>query len=104
MDANPRSLLRGLRNAGFSSELTYRGFHSLDVYILGFTLGELNLHFDHEEVGEQARAFLAELPADEFPYLIEHVEQHLADPDHEEEFAFGLDLILDGLERTRDQA
>jgi hypothetical protein len=35
------------------------------------------------------------------PHLAEHVEQHLkpADPDAESEFVFGLDLILDGLER-----
>ena len=37
------------------------------------------------------------------PHLAEHVEQHLKprDPDDEGEFAFGLDLILDGLERIR---
>ena len=42
-------------------------------------------------------------PAREFPYLTEHVDQHLKprQPDDEGEFAFGLDLILDGLERLR---
>jgi hypothetical protein len=36
------------------------------------------------------------------PYLVEHIEQHLKPrrTDDEGEFAFGLDLILDGLERT----
>jgi len=35
------------------------------------------------------------------PHLAEHVEQHLKprDPDAESEFVFGLDLVLEGLER-----
>ncbi len=38
------------------------------------------------------------------PYLVEHVEQHLAPPtpDDADEFEFALDPILDGLERIRD--
>jgi hypothetical protein len=38
-----------------------------------------------------------------YPYLAEHAEQHMAAPsgDGEREFAFGLDLILDGLKRRR---
>jgi hypothetical protein len=44
---------------------------------------------------------LPELPADEFPHMAEHVRQHMspAGPDDQNDFAFGLDLILDGLER-----
>jgi hypothetical protein len=35
--------------------------------------------------------------------VIEHAKEHLEDPDPDEpsEFEFGLDLILDGLERLR---
>ncbi|HYN68700.1 MAG TPA: hypothetical protein VEX41_00630 [Candidatus Eisenbacteria bacterium] len=35
------------------------------------------------------------------PYIVEHVNQHLKerDPSDEGEFAFGLDLIFDGLQR-----
>ncbi len=34
--------------------------------------------------------------------MAEHIEQHLAThPDDPDEFEFGLDLILDGLERMR---
>ena len=42
--------------------------------------------------------------ADQFPYVIEHAEQHIApsSPDGATEFEFGLDLIVDGLERLRD--
>jgi hypothetical protein len=40
----------------------------------------------------------------EFPYLEEMVGGHIAKAgfDYAAEFAFGLDLILDGLERLRD--
>ncbi len=39
-------------------------------------------------------------------FLIEHIEQHTKpdSPDARTEFEFGLDLILDGLERVRDEA
>ena len=45
-----------------------------------------------------------ELQGQEYPHLVEHIEQHLGtpDPDDEGEFEFGLGLILDGLERIRD--
>jgi hypothetical protein len=43
------------------------------------------------------------LPADAFPYLIEHIHQHLEAPsgDGARAFEFGLDLILEGLKRAR---
>ena len=48
--------------------------------------------------------FLEELPADEYPYLAEHIEQHVSGPGHEgvSDFEFVLDLILDGLEGMRE--
>ena len=41
-----------------------------------------------------------------YPYLGEHVRQHLVESDVDEigEFEFGLDLILDGLERLKETA
>jgi Tetracyclin repressor-like, C-terminal domain len=44
------------------------------------------------------------LPTDEYPFTAEHIEQHLrpSGKGEEGEFEFGLDLILDGLERLRD--
>jgi hypothetical protein len=41
-------------------------------------------------------------PADDFPYLLEHVHQHLdGTDDGASEFDFGLTLILDGPKRLR---
>ena len=46
------------------------------------------------------------LRADEYPHLTELTLQHVLQrgPDYSDEYEFGLDLILDGLERTRDAA
>lgn len=38
-------------------------------------------------------------PRDVYPYIAEHMEQHTLPRERGEDFAFGLDLILDGLER-----
>jgi AcrR family transcriptional regulator len=95
-------LLRTLREAGFSADMTHHAYHALDSHITGFTLWLVSMPFDsHEELVDMAQAFLPQIPADEYPYVIEHAEQHLAEPDPDEpsEFEFGLDLILDGLER-----
>jgi AcrR family transcriptional regulator len=103
-------LLGRLREAGFSAELTYHAYHTLDSHILGFTLWQLG----HSEAAKAISSaherpdfltnLLRELRAGGYPYLAEHGEQHLAAPkdDGAREFEFGLDLILEGLERLRD--
>lgn len=98
-------LLGALREGGFSADLTYRAFHTLQSYILGYTLQELNFDFDTEQLEAMAETFLRQFPADEYPHLAEHVRQHL-EPGADEGggFAFGLDLILEGLERARHTA
>lgn len=96
------SILGTLREAGFSADMTDHGYHALESHIMGFTLWEVGMDLgSHEDLAVLATAFLEELPIDEFPYVAEHVHQHLKErsPDDEGEFAFGLDLILDGLER-----
>ena len=102
-------LLRRLREAGFSPELTYRAYHALDSHILGFTLWQLGHSAgakalgDAKDLADFAASFLRELRAGDYTYLAEHVEQHLAAPgdDGKREFEFGLDLIIDGLRRAR---
>ena len=97
------SILGCFRDAGFSAEMTDHAYHAVESHIMGFTLWEVGMNLgSQEELAELATNFLEALPVDEFPHLAEHVEQHLKprDPEDEGEFAFGLDLILDGLERT----
>ena len=99
------SVLRTLRHAGFSADLTHHAYHALDSHITGFTLWQVSMPFgSKEELVDMAEGFLREIPADEYPFVIEHAEQHLApsSPDGQTEFEFGLELILDGLERLRE--
>lgn len=100
------AILGCLREAGFSAEMTDHGYHALESHISGFTLWAVQLQFDPKELPDLAATFLRELPVDDLPYLVEHVHQHLKErsPEDEGAFAFGLDLILDGLERIRDTA
>ena len=99
------AILGCLREAGFSAEMTDLAYHALESHIAGFTLWAAQLEFEPEELPDLAAVFVRELPDGAFPYLIEHVEQHLKErsPENEGAFAFGLDLILDGLNRIRDR-
>ena len=96
------SVLRCLRQAGFSAAATYHGYHALDSHILGFTLWEAGHAIKPEEIAGLA-AFLPVLTADGYPYLAEHAAQHLTGtgPQEQGEFEFGLRLIIDGLKRIR---
>jgi len=96
-----------LRDAGFSVELAAHAFSALDSYIYGFALQERSLPFDTpEETSALAQAMLAQFPADEYPHLAELTIKHVLQPgyDYGNEYEFGLDLILDGLERILEQA
>jgi len=98
-------MLRMLRDAGLSKDLTYHAFHIVESHILGFTLQQLNFPYQGEELAGLAATFLQQLPVGEYPDFVDHVMQHL-EPRHGDEggFEFGLDLILDGLERLREPA
>ncbi len=91
-----------LRQAGFSLAMAGHAFSILDSYVYGFALQEISLPFDTaEETEAVAQDMLEQLPADGFPHLAEFTVQHVLRPgyDYGEEFEFGIDLILDGLER-----
>jgi AcrR family transcriptional regulator len=97
------AILRALREGGFSKDVTYHAFHALQSHVLGFTLYLLNFRFDTADIEEMAAGFLRDFPADEYPYLAEHVQQHMEPSDERQgTFEFGLDLVLDSLERLRD--
>lgn len=98
------SFLGRLRQAGFSAQMTHLAYHALESHIEGFTLWEAGFASLPQPLNDLAATVLRELSVDEHPFLIEHIEQHL-EPSGAEDvdaFEFGLDLILDGLERIRD--
>ena len=96
-----------LRDAGFSIELAAHAFSVLDSYIYGFALQERSLPFHTpEETAELAHDNLVGFSAATYPHLAELTTQHVLRPgyDHGNEFEFGLDLILDGLESASAKA
>jgi AcrR family transcriptional regulator len=99
-------LLGRLREAGFSAEATYHAYHVLDGYIFGFALWETSHSFTAEEASNLAAKFAQTITADAYPYLHEHAQQHVSEGAHRDvrAFQFGLDLIVDGLEKIRGTA
>jgi hypothetical protein len=83
--------------------MLYHAFHILEAYVLGYAAMQLSFPYEGEQLAGMATTFLRQLPAEEYPDLVEHVMQHL-DPHEAGEggVELGLDLILDGLERLRD--
>ena len=102
--SNLDSLIGVLRGAGFSIVLTAHALSVIDAYIYGFAIQETSLPFDTEERStEVVQQILAAMPADEWPHLVEFSREHVLKPgyDYGQEFEWGLDLVLDGLERAR---
>jgi hypothetical protein len=75
----------------------------IDGYVYGFALQQINLPLQsREQVAEVGENILRQL-AGQYPHLAEMIAEHALKPgyDYSEEFEFGLDLILDGLESLR---
>jgi len=92
-----------LRNGGFSIELAAHAYSLLDAYIYGFALQENSLPFGTpEETAEVAQTIMAEFAAGTYPHLTEIAVEHVLQPgyDYGNEYQFGLELILDGLDRA----
>ncbi len=101
------AVIGSLRQAGFSVEMAAHAFSVLDSYTYGFALQEASLPFDtSEQTAELAEMIMAQFPPHEYPHLTELTVKHVLKPgyDYGEEYEFGLDLILDGLQRARDTA
>jgi AcrR family transcriptional regulator len=95
-----------LRNAGFSIELTAHAYSALDSYIYGFAMQEPSLPFDTaQETAEVAQAIMARFSPGEYPHLTELTIEHVLKPGYSyaNEFEYGLDLVLDGLEKDLSQ-
>lgn len=100
------AVIGSLRAAGFSIKLTAHAFSALDSYIYGFALQEATLPLGdtEEETAAVAQMMVEQFPREVFPHLYEFTIGHVLKPgyDYGAEFDFGLDVILDGLERARD--
>ncbi len=91
-----------LREAGFPFRDAVHAYNLLDAYTYGFALQEQTIPFETpEESADMATTTVGE-QGDAYPYLAEVViELGKRGYDYTEEFEFGLDFILEGLERYR---
>ena len=101
---NHNAVMGCLREAGFSFEMAIHAYSVQDAYIYGFALQERDLAFETpDSAGQAARRRAETLGAlEDYPYLVE-IASKLPEVGYDSavEFAWGLDLILDGLERLR---
>nr|WP_255672087.1 TetR/AcrR family transcriptional regulator [Glycomyces amatae] len=95
-----------LRGGGFTIAGAAHAFSVLDSYIYGFVIQELALPFDSpgglEAVGE---GLMERMAGGAYPHLTELAVEHALKPGYAyaDEFAIGLDLVIDGLERRREE-
>ena len=92
-----------LRRAGFPIELVAHAYAVMDSYVYGFAMSDRALPFESpEQIAELAQSILARFPVDAYPYLAELTFEHVLKPgyDYGKEFGYGLELVLDGLERS----
>ncbi|MBE1875644.1 TetR/AcrR family transcriptional regulator [Myceligenerans pegani] len=97
-------VLACLLRSGFSPELTAHAYALVDSYVYGFALQEASLPFDGPDtVGGVAEPIMERMGAGEYPAMVEMATTHYLRPGYDwaDEFDFGLELILDGLERRR---
>ncbi len=96
------TVLATLRKAGFTVVMAAHAFSVIDGYVYGFALQQINIPLQTpEQVAEVGEGILRQL-AGTYPHLAEMITEHAmkAGYDYAEEFQFGLDLILDGLEEA----
>jgi AcrR family transcriptional regulator len=89
-----------LRRAGLSPDMAARAFWILDSYIYGFVSQKATLDSAGPAAAEQGE-YTRSLPAEQYPYLVEASVTYSSGPgwDFDHEFRFGLDLILEALDR-----
>jgi AcrR family transcriptional regulator len=99
-------VLGTLVTAGFPLDRAARAFSLLDSYVYGFGIQQFNMSADSDaSTEEMAEALLAYIPAEKYPYLHRMASQAMESGyDAESDFDFGLELILDGLERVLDES
>jgi AcrR family transcriptional regulator len=93
-----------LRAAGFDMAMAAHAYSALDAYIYGFALTKMNLPFETTtDIAEMAETMLEPFPLGEYPNLADFITEHAMKPgyDFADEFEYGLDVILDGLDRAQ---
>lgn len=92
-----------LRRGGLSIHLAAHAYAILDSFVYGFAFEEASLPASGGEgFAAIAEQIAAQFPADQYPYLAELTAEHVLQPDYNfgDSFEFGLDLIIEGLDRA----
>jgi AcrR family transcriptional regulator len=96
------AVIATLRGAGLAPALTAHAYALLDSYVYGFALQEAGLPFTGADtVADVAEPIMGHLASDEYPHLVAMATDHYLQPGYDfgDEFAWGLELILDALAR-----
>ena len=97
------AILGNLRSAGFSIQDAVHAFWLLDSYVYGHVIQETTLSPGRTSPPgtESPAAVLEQATMAEYPHLVEVAEHALgSDYSVDQEFRYGLDLILDALEQA----
>jgi AcrR family transcriptional regulator len=101
---NHNAVMGCLREAGFAFETAIHAYSVQDAYIYGFALQEKTLALETPQAAGEAAKRRGDAVGgyDDYPYLLEIVTR-LPETGYDNaiEFAWGLDLILDALDRLR---
>ena len=105
--AHHDGVLGVLLGSGFSLPLAGHAFAALDSYTYGFALQEAALPAaGHDEIADLAGAILTGGAAEAYPNMAAFAAGHVLQEgyDFADEFDWGLELVLDGLERAHAEA
>ncbi len=101
---NHDAVMGCLREAGFPFEMAIHAYSIQDAYIYGFALQERDTAFENRDSAGEAARHRAETieTLGQYPHLVE-IAERLPETGYDDavEFSWGLDLILDGLDRRR---
>ncbi|MBT2235310.1 TetR/AcrR family transcriptional regulator C-terminal domain-containing protein [Nonomuraea sp. NEAU-A123] len=103
------ALIGLMRDGGFSYDLAHHALHALGSRALGFTQ---EMFDPGDGAGDEESTAMLESMAEQLPHLVGMLREIAHDDpdstlgwcDDQTEFEFGLDLILDGLDRMRETA
>jgi AcrR family transcriptional regulator len=97
------AVIGSLRAGSFDMAMAAHAYSLLDAYIYGFALTKMSLPFDDtSDIADVAEEMLEPFPEGAYPNLLAFITEHAMQPgyDFADEFEYGLDLILDALERA----
>jgi AcrR family transcriptional regulator len=99
------AFLAPLHNAGFSHRDTGLAYFLILGYTIGFEVSSTRISVNEQRVQDaatrkQLHEFFRSLPDDRFPTLVA-LGEHVWLDNRDERFASGLNVLIDGLDRTR---